>query len=100
MEGNPERVNVLVVEERGVVERGGRVAVNEEEKRKAEREALRREEALGFAEFQQTRGKRDDDRLTGCIETAGSSAGPASLMRGSYFPTKTCNYAIGGDEKR
>lgn len=88
MEGSPERVNVLIVEERGVVERGERAAVEREEeetKRKAELDALNKE-ALGVAEFQQTRGKTDDDRLTGCIEKA-------SLMRGSYSPL-SCNLAV------
>lgn len=74
MEGKPERVNELIVE-RGV-ERGECVEVGsdvkEETKRKAELDLSR--EALGFAACQQTRGKRDDDRLTGCIEKAGSSA--------------------------
>lgn len=73
MEGNPERVNVLIVEERGEVERGERGAVERREeeekverKRKAELGVLSRE-ALGIAECQQTRGKTDDDRLTGGI---------------------------------
>lgn len=80
----------MLVVERGVVGSGGRVDVKEEveTKRKAELDALSRE-ALGFGECQQTRGKRDDDRLTGCIETAGSSAGPASLdvNEGFVFPS-------------
>lgn len=91
MEGNPERVNVLMVEQRGVVERGGRVTVEEETKRRAGLDDALSKEALGFAECQQTRGKTDDDKLTGGIEKA-------SLMRGPYFPTKTCNFS--GDDKR
>lgn len=69
MEGKPERVNVLVVGERDV-DKGERaddvVVVKEEEEeereRRAELDALSKE-ALGFAEYQQTRG-RTDDRLT------------------------------------
>jgi hypothetical protein len=88
MEGNPERVNVLVVEgKRNVVEIGERVevVVEDEIERRAELDALSKG-ALGFAEFQQTRGKTDDRLTRGCIEKAGSSPGPASLMRGSYVP--------------
>jgi hypothetical protein len=98
MEGKPERVNVLVVEE--VRDKGERIAVNEEEEEEEEEEgeviertkteledALSREEALGFAEFQQTRGKTDDRLTRGCIEKAGSSPGPASeLNEGFVFP--------------
>lgn len=92
MEGKPERVNVLVVEE--ARDKGERVTVNEEEegevieRTKTELEdALSREEALGFAEFQQTRGKTDDRLTRGCIEKAGSSPGPASeLNEGFVFP--------------